>query len=415
MGPNGVITLQVTAANGGEKWMVGTTKNVTWTQTGLVGTANVDLYKAGVFVKTLGTADVTTGTYSWAISAGEPAGTDYRVRVSQGGAMDESDANFSVVHPAIKTDLNGDGQTDILWRYSAAGGNNMVWFLGNVGLPAQPLAAQSLLATSSKVSPQRMNTIKNKMAALVRTARSVRPRGKAEVANMLAEMDRLRTSQARSAGLKDPRQTGKPMALREAKSYANPKLAGGDVKTLAGGTVNIAALGLLGSAPIDSVPDLLWEIRGTGDFNNDGSVDLLWRHNGSGANCVWTMTGTVPTGILGVDSVADVNWQIVGTGDFNNDGSVDILWHYNGTGGPNCVWYMTGAASIGVAGVDSVADLNWQIVGAGDLNNDGFVDILWRYNGTGGYDILWTMTGVVSTGILELPPNPDLNWKIVNR
>ena len=70
-GPGGPVTIQLTAPNGGESWNAGSTQNVTWTQSGLSGTATVDLYKGGVYLKTLGTADVSAGIYSWAIGAGE--------------------------------------------------------------------------------------------------------------------------------------------------------------------------------------------------------------------------------------------------------------------------------------------------------------------------------------------------------
>ena len=66
--PSGPITITVTVPNGGESWITGSTHNVTWTQASMTGQANIDLYKAGVFVKTLGTADVTTGTFAWTIA-----------------------------------------------------------------------------------------------------------------------------------------------------------------------------------------------------------------------------------------------------------------------------------------------------------------------------------------------------------
>ncbi len=48
-----------------------------------------------------------------------------------------------------------------------------------------------------------------------------------------------------------------------------------------------------------------------------------------------------------------------------------------------------------------VTDLNWQIVGTGDFNNDTFVDILWRYNGPGGYNLIWYMNGMNATGLAD--------------
>ena len=93
-----IPTLAVTSPNGGETWAVGSTHAVTWTQTNLTGSVTVDLYKGGVYQKTLGTAEGTAGTFSWMIGTGETIGTDYMVRVWQdGGVSDDSDANFALV------------------------------------------------------------------------------------------------------------------------------------------------------------------------------------------------------------------------------------------------------------------------------------------------------------------------------
>ena len=90
-------TITVTSPNGGESWAAGSTHNITWTQTGLTGSVTIDLYKGGVYQKTLGTAAATGGTFSWVIATNETAGTDYRVLVWQGGVSDNSNANFTLV------------------------------------------------------------------------------------------------------------------------------------------------------------------------------------------------------------------------------------------------------------------------------------------------------------------------------
>ena len=63
--------------------------------------------------------------------------------------------------------------------------------------------------------------------------------------------------------------------------------------------------------------------------------------------------------------VSDTNWQIAGTGDFNGDGKVDILWRYYGPGtfeGLNVVWYMNGATRVSDEIFSRVSDTNWRIV-----------------------------------------------------
>jgi hypothetical protein len=113
--------ITVTVPNGGESWPAGTTHEITWTQTDLTGSATVDLYKGGIYQKTLGTPDVTLGEFSWAISASEAAGADYRVMVWQGGTSDESDGDFTIA-PARKDDFVGtwDGQ-GVYYRNSDTG------------------------------------------------------------------------------------------------------------------------------------------------------------------------------------------------------------------------------------------------------------------------------------------------------
>jgi hypothetical protein len=151
------------------------------------------------------------------------------------------------------------------------------------------------------------------------------------------------------------------------------------------------------------------------DFNLDGQEDILWRYYGSGGtNVVWYMHGVTRTATASLPAVADLNWQIVGTGDFNGDGWPDILWRYYGSGGKNVAWYMQGATRTGTASLTAVANLNWQIVGTGDFNRDGWSDILWRYNGTGGKNVAWYMQGATRTGSATLPAVTDLNWKIEN-
>jgi len=61
------------------------------------------------------------------------------------------------------------------------------------------------------------------------------------------------------------------------------------------------------------VPDANWQIVDTGDFNGDGDVDILWRHQASGQNVVWFMDNAGnPLDCRYLPTVTDVSWQIVG-------------------------------------------------------------------------------------------------------
>ena len=175
----------------------------------------------------------------------------------------------------------------------------------------------------------------------------------------------------------------------------------------------------------DRVMDLDWRIVGTGDFDGDGDADILWRNTGAGQftgfNCIWYMNGAGVSGYSYPDRVMDLDWEIVGTGDFNRDGSTDILWRNTGAGqftGFNCIWYMSGGGVSGYAYPDRVLDLDWKIEGTGDFNKDGYTDILWRYYGGGaiqGYNCVWYMQNDRMIGVDYPMSVPDTNWRIVNR
>jgi hypothetical protein len=66
-----------------------------------------------------------------------------------------------------------------------------------------------------------------------------------------------------------------------------------------------------GGALLPAISDTSWQIAGTGDFNGDGKVDILWRNYGTGLNYVWYMDGVTVTGGELLMTVADLNWIIV--------------------------------------------------------------------------------------------------------
>lgn len=90
-------SLTVTSPNGGEELQADDTHSITWNAVDLAGTAAIALYKAGTKVADIGTASVNAETFSWNIPRSTPAGTGYRVRVTQGANVDESNADFTIL------------------------------------------------------------------------------------------------------------------------------------------------------------------------------------------------------------------------------------------------------------------------------------------------------------------------------
>ena len=94
------------------------------------------------------------------------------------------------------------------------------------------------------------------------------------------------------------------------------------------------------------------------------------------------MDGNLQTsggGVGPAGGIADTNWQIVGTGDFNGDGYTDLVWHH-GTEGWVSVWLLAGENLLDARALspNRVPDTNWRVQAVGDMNRDGRPDLIWR-------------------------------------
>jgi len=141
-----------------------------------------------------------------------------------------------------------------------------------------------------------------------------------------------------------------------------------------------------------------WVVAGLGDLDGDGTANVLWRNSNTGQMDEWRMangnwSGTVPLGSHGAD------WQVAGIGDFNNDGTDDVLWR-NPTTGQMDEWRMSNgnwASSI----VFGSHGTNWIVAGIGDFNHDGNDDVLWRNPTTGQMDE-WKLVNGQWAGSVDL-------------
>lgn len=123
-------------------------------------------------------------------------------------------------------------------------------------------------------------------------------------------------------------------------------------------------------------------------------------------------------GSVRYDSLADPRaWTPVGAGDFDNDGFSDLLWRHGGDGRLS-VWLMSpGTTSHRATKPLSpwrLGDTNWRVVGLGDFSSDGQADLLWQHQLSGKL-VVWSMNGLVRLGGAFLNPSQmtDLNWQPV--
>ena len=154
-----------------------------------------------------------------------------------------------------------------------------------------------------------------------------------------------------------------------------------------------------------------WSIAGTGDFNADGSADIVWQNTVTGARLIWFMDGTSWAGSYAVLPQQPIQWSIAGVGDFNADGQPDLVWE-NTTTGDRSIWFMNGATWDGTSyALLPQEPVEWRIAAVADFNADHKPDLVWQNISTGERSI-WFMDGATWPGNYALLQTVVPEWQI---
>ncbi|MFN7138926.1 MAG: FG-GAP-like repeat-containing protein, partial [Limisphaerales bacterium] len=156
-----------------------------------------------------------------------------------------------------------------------------------------------------------------------------------------------------------------------------------------------------------------WRLAGQNDFNGDSQTDFIFQHN-DGRMAAWLMNGANLVNSVTLENVArePLKWRIVGTGDFDGNGSTDLL--LMNTERKLAIRFMDGTTGTGGAWVRDgvVLPEGWRVVGARDFNQDGSMDILFQH--TDGRLVVWLMNGIQYVQPVSLrSPAPNSGWKVV--
>ncbi|MGZ3273090.1 MAG: beta strand repeat-containing protein [Caulobacteraceae bacterium] len=166
-----------------------------------------------------------------------------------------------------------------------------------------------------------------------------------------------------------------------------------------------AAMGWNGSAAFTWTPlgpsTPSYAIAGTGDFNGDGTSDIIFRDPATGdwGLAAMNRSGGFSWRDIGVTSAA---YAIDGTGDFNGDGVADIIFRDHSTGD----WgYAAMHRNGGLTWVPLGASTpSYSIDGTGDFNGDGVADVIFRNHATGD----WGYASMHANGTFDwLPLGPS--------
>ncbi|MSR13245.1 MAG: hypothetical protein EXR86_01515 [Gammaproteobacteria bacterium] len=141
----------------------------------------------------------------------------------------------------------------------------------------------------------------------------------------------------------------------------------------------------------------------TGDFDAEGSSDLVVRNDGAGAVEIWFMHGIRRHSVTTIESLSPV-WQLVAANDFNGNGRSDLLWA-DANGGAQ-VWLMDGAKVV-TKGKFAASPISQEVVDTGDYNADGAADILWQETQTKALS-RWLMLGAHRVSIAPVALDPNL-------
>jgi hypothetical protein len=104
-----------------------------------------------------------------------------------------------------------------------------------------------------------------------------------------------------------------------------------------------------------------WQVTGTGDFNGDGTADVLLRNSTNGQFNIWQMSNGQIAQNLDIGVADPTQWQVAGTGDFYGNGTDDIVLR-NTTNGQVNIWQMSSGQIAQVGGADPT---QWQVQQSG--------------------------------------------------
>ena len=130
-------------------------------------------------------------------------------------------------------------------------------------------------------------------------------------------------------------------------------------------------------------PGPSFRLVGIADFAGNGKSDLAFQNptqlDSIGRSTVFVWKGFLKTSESALRLVKPT-WDVQAVGDLDGDGFGDLVWRYTADDprdtGVSYVWFTDGNTAL-VSRKRGGAPLNWTLLGAMDLNNDGAADMIY--------------------------------------
>ena len=334
--------------------------------------------------------------------------------VDAGSGTTEEVVGVSCVYRGAKSDLNGDGQSDILWRgdYGAGGAGAWEgsviswtnWDGADLGFDSgvvynthtgTPIPEEWIIAGTGDMDGNGRDDIvwRNDVGSVI---------------VWLMDDDGVGFTPAlfysgaivdwRIAGIGDFDGDGQDDILWQAEYGTGSGFEGAILAWEQwDGTDGGYTSGIIFGGAIPST----WVAVGTADLNGNGRDGVVWR-NPTGSLVYWDLNGWTYSSMI-FFSGAIVDWSIKALGDFDGDGQDDVLWQADygtssGYEGSVLAWeqwdgtdggYTTGVI-YDTSSSTPIPD-TWTIVSSGDMLADGMDDVVWR--NPDGAVVVWDMDG----------------------
>jgi hypothetical protein len=147
-----------------------------------------------------------------------------------------------------------------------------------------------------------------------------------------------------------------------------------------------------------------WTVAGT-----DRRAAIFFRNTSTGDVAVWVLKGTTIAQAVDLGTVP-LTWTIAGIGDFDGNGSSDIL--FTDAAGDVAIWLMeTDPNLVQVLSTTIVGNVGttWSVAHTGDYSGNGKADILWE--DTSGNVAGWFMNGATVSAVVGYG-NIGSSWKV---